>query len=61
MRDEPSLDFGGARQPDGQGFAAFGEVVSGFDTLEDIYRKAESNEFLREAIPIRAVTLVNGN
>jgi peptidyl-prolyl cis-trans isomerase A (cyclophilin A) len=59
MRDEPSLDFGGARQPDGQGFAAFGEVVSGFDTLEDIFGKAESNEFLRKAIPVRAVTLVN--
>lgn len=60
MRDEPSLDFGGARQPDGQGFAAFGEVVSGFDTLEDVFNKAESNEFLRESIPIRAVRLING-
>jgi peptidyl-prolyl cis-trans isomerase A (cyclophilin A) len=27
--DQPSLDFGGARNPDGQGFAAFGRVVSG--------------------------------
>lgn len=60
MRDEPSLDFGGARQPDGQGFAAFGEVVSGFETLEDIFRKAESNDFLREPIPIREVRLING-
>ena len=60
MRDEPSLDFGGARQPDGQGFAAFGDVVSGFDTLEDIFRRAESNEFLREAIPVRKVRLING-
>ena len=29
LRDEPVLDFSGARHPDGQGFAAFGRVVAG--------------------------------
>jgi peptidyl-prolyl cis-trans isomerase A (cyclophilin A) len=29
--DQPSLDYGGARNADGQGFAAFGRVVSGMD------------------------------
>jgi peptidyl-prolyl cis-trans isomerase A (cyclophilin A) len=28
--DQPELDFGGARNPDSQGFAAFGRVVSGW-------------------------------
>src|SRR6266568_8057799 len=31
INDQPSLDFGGARNPDGQGFAAFGRVVQGMD------------------------------
>jgi peptidyl-prolyl cis-trans isomerase A (cyclophilin A) len=29
--DQPPLDFGGRRNPDGQGFAAFGRVVRGMD------------------------------
>ena len=31
--DQPSLDFGGKRNPDGQGFAAFGRVVLGMDVV----------------------------
>ena len=29
--DQPELDFGGKRNPDGQGFAAFGVVTDGMD------------------------------
>ena len=36
VTDTPSLDFGGARNPDGQGFAAFGQLVSGMDTIKKI-------------------------
>lgn len=36
INDQPSLDFGGARNPDGQGFAAFGRVVSGMDVVRRI-------------------------
>lgn len=32
----PSLDFGGARNTDGQGFAVFGRVVAGMDVLKKI-------------------------
>ena len=52
MKDEPSLDFGGARHPDGQGFAAFGEVSSGFALLEKIFLRAETKEYLLHKIPI---------
>lgn len=31
INDQPELDFGGQRNPDGQGFAAFGKVVDGMD------------------------------
>lgn len=34
--DQPELDFGGKRNPDGQGFAAFGEVVDGMDIVKKI-------------------------
>jgi peptidyl-prolyl cis-trans isomerase A (cyclophilin A) len=34
--DNPSLDFGGARNPDGQGFAAFGRVVGGMEVVRKI-------------------------
>lgn len=36
--DQPSLDFGGMRNPDGQGFAAFGKVVTGMDVVRAIHR-----------------------
>lgn len=34
--DQPELDFAGRRNPDGQGFAAFGRLVSGWLVLEQI-------------------------
>jgi peptidyl-prolyl cis-trans isomerase A (cyclophilin A) len=36
INDQPSLDFGGMRNADGQGFAAFGQVVRGMDVVRRI-------------------------
>jgi peptidyl-prolyl cis-trans isomerase A (cyclophilin A) len=36
INDQPELDFGGRRNPDGQGFAAFGRVVEGMDVVRAI-------------------------
>ena len=36
--DQPELDFGGKRNADGQGFAAFGRVIIGMDVVEAIQR-----------------------
>ena len=43
INDQPSLDFGGARNPDGQGFAAFGRVVTGMDVVRKIQQAASSS------------------
>ena len=34
--NQPELDFGGRRNADGQGFAAFGRVVAGMDVVRKI-------------------------
>ena len=52
VNDQPSLDFGGARNPDGQGFAAFGRVVRGMDVVRTIQR-APNTDAQRLTPPIR--------
>jgi peptidyl-prolyl cis-trans isomerase A (cyclophilin A) len=52
--DQPELDFGGKRNPDGQGFAAFGEVVGGMDVVRKI--QASPREEQRLAPPIRILS-----
>ena len=34
--NQPEMDFGGKRNPDGQGFAVFGRVVLGMDVVKSI-------------------------
>jgi peptidyl-prolyl cis-trans isomerase A (cyclophilin A) len=58
LRDEPALDFGGARHPDGQGFAAFGRVTTGFDVVQRIYARAETGEYLKNEIAIRSAAVI---
>jgi cyclophilin family peptidyl-prolyl cis-trans isomerase len=36
--NQPEMDFGGRRNPDGQGFAAFGRVVTGMETVLKIHQ-----------------------
>ena len=35
--DQPEMDFGGKRNPDGQGFAVFGRVAKGMDVVKAIH------------------------
>ncbi len=50
--DQPSLDFAGARNPDGQGFAAFGRVVRGMEVVRRIQQAPATGQSLAPPIPI---------
>ena len=56
--DQPSLDFGGARNPDGQGFAAFGRVVAGMDVVRAIHKAPAEGENLSPPIVITRASRV---
>ncbi|CAL1691874.1 Peptidyl-prolyl cis-trans isomerase A [Brevundimonas subvibrioides] len=58
-RDTPSLDFGGGRNPDGQGFAAFGRLSEGLDVARAIQTMpADGEEQLTPPVVIRSARLV---
>ena len=51
--DQPELDFGGKRNPDGQGFAAFGRVVKGMAVVKSIQTQPSQNQALTPHITIK--------
>ncbi len=51
--DQPELDFGGKRNPDGQGFAAFGEVVRGMEVVEQIHAAPAEGQTLKPPVPVQ--------
>ena len=53
--DQPSLDYGGLRNPDGQGFAAFGHVVRGMKVVRAIQAADREGQRLTPAISIRSI------
>lgn len=55
--DTPALDFGGGRNPDGQGFAAFGMVISGMEIVQAIHSAPAEDEQLVSPVIIGAATL----
>jgi peptidyl-prolyl cis-trans isomerase A (cyclophilin A) len=55
--DQPDLDYGGMRNPDGQGFAAFGKVVRGMEIVRKIQqRPADEKQHLTAPVGITNVT-----
>ncbi len=58
--DQPSLDAGGARNPDGLGFAVFGRVLGGMDVVRAIQRGETDGQNLVRRVGIHFVERVTG-
>jgi peptidyl-prolyl cis-trans isomerase A (cyclophilin A) len=56
--DQPELDFGGRRNKDGQGFAAFGKVVAGMDVVRKIHQSPKENQNLKPPIKIISIARI---
>jgi peptidyl-prolyl cis-trans isomerase A (cyclophilin A) len=50
--DQPELDFGGRRNKDGQGFAAFGIVIKGMDVVAKIHSQNAPGQYLEKEVRI---------
>lgn len=53
--DQPKLDFDGDRNPDLQGFAAFGKVVEGMDVVRQIQQLKDKDQMLIDRLPINEI------
>lgn len=51
--DQPELDHSGARNPDGQGFAAFGQVIRGMEVIRRIHTAPADGQQLNPPIRIQ--------
>jgi len=57
--DQPSLDFGGRRNGDGAGFAAFGKVIKGMDVVREIQQLPSKEQYLEPRVKIIKVSLLH--
>lgn len=56
--DQPELDFGGKRNPGGQGFAAFGKVVAGMLVVNKIHQQPTEGQMLDPIIKILEIVRI---
>ena len=54
--DQPELDFEGKRNPDKQGFAAFGKVINGMDVVIKIHQLPVEGQYLDPTVKILEVS-----
>lgn len=54
---QAELDFGGKRNPDGQGFAVFGRVIQGMDIVREIHGLKADSQYLDRPFMISNIIL----
>lgn len=59
--NQPELDFGGKRNPDGQGFAAFGKVINGMDVVRKIQQLKDKDQYLENPAKITGIKRVKND
>jgi len=55
---QPELNYGGKRQPDGMGFAAFGRVTNGMDIVRLIQQGAKQNQRIDPVVVIESIRII---
>lgn len=56
VSDQPELDYGGRRNPDLQGFAAFGKVTKGMDVVKRVHSIEAPGQYLDKPVVILKIT-----
>jgi peptidyl-prolyl cis-trans isomerase A (cyclophilin A) len=60
INDQPELNFGGKRNADGQGFAAFGRVVAGMEVVRKIQKQPAEGQNLKPPVKIISISRIAG-
>ena len=58
INDQPDLDFGGKRNTDGQGFAAFGRVIAGMEIVRTIQKQTADGQNLKPPVKILSIARI---
>lgn len=59
INKQPELDFGGKRNPDGLGFAAFGKVTKGMEIVKKIQKQEDKGQFLVNPVIIYTIQRID--
>lgn len=55
VKEASGFDYGGENNPDGQGYAVFGKVVKGMETVREVYRQPQYEQQFTPAVTILGI------
>ena len=55
INDQPELNYGGRRNIDAQGFAAFSKVIKSLNLVKGIHSLAEKDQFLNKEVEVNSI------